>query len=166
MITQNFERTHKAWRLKYICWRRMKHIHSEMCRCYRDGRTEVIDGSNVIPNKTVHKKKKKKSSIAVGLLSNINLHVISITTIAETTTDDLTKWMRVDYEKERPNAGRHLEWGLCWRICVSGEKINCLSARQEVNQEREEPDIQIAEIWEKSMLWQTICQNLYSDQDK
>lgn len=89
-------------------------------------------------------------------LSNINLHAISITTIAETTTDDLTKGMRVYYEKERPNAGGHLEWGLRWRICVSGEMINRLSVRQEVNQEREEPVIQITESQEKSMLWQTM----------
>lgn len=67
---------------------------------------KVIDGSNVIPNRTVHK---KTPSISVGLLSNINLHVISIITIAETTTDDLTEGIRVDYKKESPNAGGHLE---------------------------------------------------------
>ncbi len=32
-----------------------------------------------------------------------------MTTIAETTTDDLTKGMRYDYEKDRPNAEEHLE---------------------------------------------------------
>lgn len=67
---------------------------------------KVIDGSNVIPKRAVHK---KTPSISVGLLSNINLHVISLIAIAETTTDDLTEGMHVDYEKESPNAGGHLD---------------------------------------------------------
>lgn len=62
-----------------------KYIHREMCNvaemeeqeliCY----LKVIDGSNVIPNRAVHK---KTTPISVGLLSNINLHVISLIAIA------------------------------------------------------------------------------------
>lgn len=37
------------------------------------------------------------------------MQVISIIRIAETTTDDLTEGIRVDYKKESPNAGGHLE---------------------------------------------------------
>lgn len=64
--------------------------------------------------------------------------------------------MHVDYDKESPNAGGHLEWGVHWRMCVCGEMINRLSERQEVNQEKAVPEIQIAESREKSMPWQTL----------